>query len=329
MVINKRKYRQCCTEFVSNGDALEDGKLIANKFNDFFVNVGSSLAKIIPLSPKNPTDYVMQNIDTIFNINPVTEDGIIKTMGQFKASADGWDSLKPSIIKNIKEYVKLPLAHICNLSFRTGVFPTGLKLANVAPVFKANDKLTFTNYRPVSFLPVFSKLVERLMYNRLVTYINENRLLHKYQFRFQEDKATYMAFIVLIEKVTEAIDKGESVVGVFLDFSKAFDTVDHGILVAKLHKYGVHDTALKWFEDYLTNRMQYITYNSIKSGQKLIEYGLPQGSILGPLLLLLYINDLSTVSEYFFFNLVCRWYKHVYSRQSYSRYVPQIGWGSN
>ena len=163
---------------------LENGKLIANKCNDFFVNVGSSLAKTIPLSPQNPTDYMMQNIDTIFNINPVTEDEIVKIMGQFKDSAAGWDSLKPSIIKNIKEYVKLPLACICNLSFSTGVFPTELKVANVAPVFKANDEMTFTNYRPVSVLPVFSKLVESLMYNRLVTYINENRLLYKYQFGF-------------------------------------------------------------------------------------------------------------------------------------------------
>ena len=162
--------------------------------------LGSSLAKIIPLSPKNPTDYMMQDIDTIFNINPVTEDEIIQIMEQFKDGTAGWDSLKPSIIKTIKEYVKLPLAHICNISFSTGVCPTELKLAYVAPVFKANGEVTFTNYRPVSVLPVFSKLVERLMYNRLVTYINENRLLYKYQFRFQEGKAAYMALIVFVEK---------------------------------------------------------------------------------------------------------------------------------
>ena len=218
-------------------------------------------------------------------------------MGQFKDSAAGWDGLNPSIIKNIKEYVNLPLAQIFNLSFSTWVFPTELKLANVAPVFKANNEMTFTNYRPVSVHPVFSKLVERLMYNRLVTYINENRLLYKYQFGFQEGNATYLALILFVEKITEALDKGESVIGVFLDLSKALDTVDHGILLAKLHKYGMHDTALKWFEDYLTNRMQYVTYNFIKSEQKMIDCGEPQGSILGPLLFLLYINDLSTVSE--------------------------------
>ena len=188
--------------------------------------------------------------------------------------------------------------------------------------------MTFTNYRHVSVLPVFSKLVERLMYNRLVTYINENRLLYKYQFGFQEGKATYMALIVLIEKVIEALDKGESVIGVFLDLSKAFDTVDHGILLAKLHKYGVHDTALKWFEDYLTNIIQYVTYNSIKSEQKMIDCGVPQGSILSSLFPIVYKWSVYCV-RVLFFNLVCRWYKHVFSMQIYSRYVPQIEWGSN
>ena len=105
----------------------------------------------------------------------------------------------------------------------------------MAPVFKANDEMVFTNYRPVSVLPVLSKLLERLMYNRLISYINDNQLLYKYQFGFQKGKATYMALIVLIDKITEALDKGEIVIGVFLDFSKAFDTVDHAILLSKLH----------------------------------------------------------------------------------------------
>ena len=201
-------------------------------------------------------------------MNPVTEDEITKIMGQFKGSTAGWDTLKPSVMKNIKEHANYPLAHICNLSFFTGVFPKELKLANAAPVFKANDEMILTNYRPVSVLSVFSKLIARLVYNRLVSYINENHLLHKYQFGFQAGKAINMVPNVLIEKITEALDKGESVIGIFLDFSKAFDTVEHGMLLVKLHKYGVRDTALLWFQDYLINRMQYVTYNCTKSEPK-------------------------------------------------------------
>ena len=171
-----------------------------------------------------------QNTNVIFNINPVTGDEITMVMGQFKDSADGWGTLKPIATKNIKEYVKYPLAHICNISFFTWVFPKELKVTNVAPVFKANDEMIFINYRPVSVLPVFSKLIERLMYNRLVSYITENHLLHKCQFGFQAGKDTYMALIVLFEKINEALNKGESVIGIFPEISKAFDTEDHGIL---------------------------------------------------------------------------------------------------
>ena len=165
----------------------------------FFVNLGSSLAKTIPLSPKAPNRIYDAKYQWHLQYKSCYGDEIKKIMGQFKDNAAGWDTLKPSVMKNTKDYVKYPLAHICNLSFFTGVFPKELKLANVAPGFKANDEMIFTNYRPVSVLPVFSKLIKRLMYNRLVSYINGNHLLYKYQFGFQAGKATYMALIVLIE----------------------------------------------------------------------------------------------------------------------------------
>ena len=131
--------------------------------------------------------------------------------------------------------------------------------------------MIFSNYRPVSVLPVLSKLIERLVYNRLIHYINENKLLYKYQFGFQTGKSTHMALIVLLHKISEALDRGECVIWVFLDFSKAFDTVDHSILLKKMHKYGIQGLALRWFVDYLYNRKQYVTYNSYKSNYELIK----------------------------------------------------------
>ena len=124
------------------------------------------------------------------------------------------------------------------------------------------------------------------MYNRLIQYINENRLLYKYQFGFQRGKSTHMALIVLLDQISEALDRGECVTGVFRDFSKAFDTVDHSILLRKMQKYGIQGLALRWFEGYLHGRKQYYSY---KSNQEAIKCGVPQGSILGPLIFLIYI----------------------------------------
>ena len=159
-----------------NGTTTNDGNVIANKFNSFFVNVGTVLAKSIPPTDKNPVDYIQQDILGTPYFDPVTENEIRKIIGSFKDSAAGWDDLKSSMIKHIKESIIVPLVHICNRSFVTGIFPSELKIANVVPIYKSGDEMAFSNYRPVSVLPVFSKLLERLVYNRLISYINDNKL---------------------------------------------------------------------------------------------------------------------------------------------------------
>ena len=149
-------------------------------------------------------------------------------------------------------------------------------------------------YFPITGLFLYylylSKILGRFMYNRLILYINRHGLLYEYQFGFQKGKSTHMALITLIDKITEALDQGELVIGIFLDFSKAFDTVDHGILHQKRELFGVQDNALKWFDNYLSNRLQYVTYNNVKSDKENVKCGVPQGSILDPLLFLLYIT---------------------------------------
>ena len=133
------------------------------------------------------------------------------------------------------------------------------------------------------------------MYNRVFDYINENGLLYKFQFGFQKGRDTSMALIMLIDKISEALDKGELAIGVFLDFSKAFDTVDYNILIHKLNLYGIKGVYNNWFKNYLSDRKQFVTYNSVKSEPRLIKCGVPQGSILGPLLFLLYVNDILSI----------------------------------
>ena len=177
-VINKRKYTPVNTKFKVNGATTNDGNVITNKFNTIFVNVGTVLANSIAPTDKNPVDYIQQDVINTLYFDPVTENEICKIIGSLKDSAAGWDDLKSSMIKHIKESITVPLVHICNRSFVTGIFPSELKIANVVPIYKSGDEIMFSNYRLVSVLPVFSKLLERLVYNRLISYINDNKLLY-------------------------------------------------------------------------------------------------------------------------------------------------------
>ena len=281
-IINRKKNPVYQTKFMlSNGSPTTDKKSISEHFNDFFINVGPNLAKSIPCVNKMPMTYLNDAIQETIFLEPVT----------------GFDEINAEYLKMSMAFVANPLVYICNMSLSEGVFPTQLKIASVVPLYKCDDPMLFNHHRPVSLLCTLSKVFEKVMYNRLIKFLEKFSILYEYQFGFRRKRSTHLALITLIDKLTQAIKNGEYVIGVFLDFSKAFDTVNHEILLDKLYHYGVRGCAHKWFSSYLTDRQQFVTYNGMKSQNQVIKCGVPQGSILGPLLFLIYINDLATVCK--------------------------------
>ena len=186
---------------------------------------------------------------------------------------------------------------IFNDSLLLGIFPQSMKIAKVTPFYKSGKKNLMTNYRPISVLLCFPKILERIMYNRLYSYLNDNNLFFQKQFGFREGHSTNHALIELINSINDSFNQSKYTLGVFIDLSKAFDTVDHNILLKKLSLYGIKNNSLKWFPSYLSNRKQFIQAGDIKTSYEDIICDVPQGSILGPLLFIIYVNDLSDVSK--------------------------------
>ena len=260
-IINKNKQPTTTVDRIElNGEIVTDKKRIVNSFNDYYINIGPNLSKSMPESDISPLAYMGTRVNNTMFINPTTEIEIRKHILSLKNSSPGWDEITGKILKETHECILKPLTYVFNLSLSQGVFPSELKIAKVIPLYKGDSKFIVSNYRPVSVLPVFSKILEKLMYTRLFSFINKNNLLYKLQFGFRPEHSTCLALISLIDKITDALEKGDFVLGLFLDFSKAFDCINHEILYLKLEHYGIRGMALKWFRSYLSNREQFVTF---------------------------------------------------------------------
>lgn len=273
-----------------------------NNCNEYFATVGTSLAdKIIAQTKKTESELVTlakgsNTPNSSFFLSPTNTEEVSSYIKQLKnESAPGLDGINNPLLKFLDKHIVLPITHICNLSLSNGRFPEVWKTAVVTPIHKSGDKSTPINYRPISLLSVVSKLLEKIVNNRLVNYLEMNHLLSPAQFGFRRGRSTEHAVSLLLDKVATHLDQGKRCLGVFLDLAKAFDTVSIPILLQKLENMGIRGHTLNWFQSYLTNRKQLTKIGTDLSEPKHINYGVPQGSILGPTLFIIYMNDIGAV----------------------------------
>ena len=270
-------------------------KAKADSFCNFFANAAENLKRdSYPLMnfKWKPRDKIFCRTRTTFKFKHVNNAYISKELSALKVKkAAGIDDLPAKLLKDSAKVISGPLCKLINRSLETGVVPSEWKIAKINPLHKKGDVTLANNYRPISVLPILSKVLEKVVHNQLTDYLEENKLLCPRQFGFRKKHSTELATSLLIDDMRKEVDCGKLVGVVFIDLSKAFDTLDHALLLDKIASYGIASNEIEWFTDYLFGRKQICIYEGGKSNAEPLNIGVPQGSILGPVLFLLYFND--------------------------------------